>query len=519
MPLQDILIVYLISILLVFLPSFGLAPLFKVAGAPAWKAYVPFYNTWVMQELTGRPKHWVFWQFIPVVGWFITPGIFIEFAKAFGKFGLGHHTLASLFAPFYFPWLAYKDKPKFIGKEGVKKHKKPGWREWVDAAIFAIVAATLIRTFIFEAYTIPSGSMEKSLLVRDFLFVSKLSYGPRIPNTPLSVPFVHNYLPGSSRKSYSEAIKIPYRRWFGSMPKRGDVVVFNFPAGDTVINLPQYQSKDPYYDVIRRLGNGDPNRGRTIVLNDPENYPLAVHPVDKTDNYIKRCVAVAGDRIEVRGGQVYVNGTMPAPPPKAQYTYTFRSRSPLNDDYMQEEFNTTEYGMMPDGSIIINLPYDQVEKFSRQPFLTSPLTPQNEVFNPAEARDLSNMTSSGDVFPQNPSYFPWTKDNMGPIWIPKKGASIELNDSTYLLYERSIRVYERNEFYRQGNRFILNGQPATSYTFKMDYFWMMGDNRHGSQDSRFWGFVPEDRVVGKAWLIWFSWEDGPRWKRLFNIVK
>src|SRR5688572_14357917 len=192
MPLQHLLIVYLISVLLVFLPSFGLAPLFVKAGAPAWKAYVPFYNTWVMQELTKRPKHWVFWQFIPVVGWFITPGIFIEFAKAFGKFGLGHHTLASLFAPFYFPYLAYKENPKFIGAEGVKKHKKKAWREWVDAAIFAVVAATLIRTFIFEAYTIPSGSMEKSLLVRDFLFVSKLSYGPRIPNTPLSVPFVRS---------------------------------------------------------------------------------------------------------------------------------------------------------------------------------------------------------------------------------------------------------------------------------------------------------------------------------------
>lgn len=519
MPLHDILVVYLVSFLLVFLPSFGLAPLFKAAGAPAWKAYIPFYNTWVMQELTQRPKHWVFWQFIPVVGWFITPGIFIEFAKAFGRFSLGEHTLAALFAPFYFPWLGYKEKPKFIGREGVKKHKKAGWREWVDAAIFAIVAATLIRTFIFEAYTIPSGSMEKTLLVRDFLFVSKLSYGPRIPNTPLSIPFVHNYMPGSSRKSYSEAIHIPYRRWFASMPARGDVVVFNFPAGDTVINLPDYQSKDPYYDVIRRLGRGNPEAGRRIVLSDPDNYPLAVHPVDKTDNYIKRCVAVAGDSLEVRAGQVYVNGTMPPPPPKAQYTYTFRTRSPLNDDYMREEFNTTEYGILQDGSIIINLPYDQVEKFSRQPFLTSPLTPQNETFSAADVNDLSPMTSSGDVFPQQASLFPWTKDNMGPVWIPKKGASVVLNDTTYALYQRAIRVYEGNEFYRQGDQFILNGKPVTSYTFRMDYFWLMGDNRHGSQDSRFWGFVPEDRVVGKAWLIWFSWEGGPRWKRLFNIVK
>jgi signal peptidase I len=519
MPIQHILIVYLISTLLVFLPSFGLAPLFKTAGAPAWKAYVPFYNTWVMQELTQRPKHWVFWQFIPVVGWFITPGIFIEFAKAFGKFSLGHHTMAALFAPLYFPYLAYKDKPKFIGKEGVKKHKKAGWREWVDAAIFAVVAATLIRTFIFEAYTIPSGSMEKTLLVRDFLFVSKLSYGPRIPNTPLSVPFVHNYLPGSSRKSYSEAIKIPYTRWFATSPKAGDVVVFNFPAGDTVINLPNYQSKDPYYDVIRRFGRGNPDEGRKIVLSSPDEYPLAVHPVDKTDNYIKRCVAAPGDMLEVRAGQVYLNGKMSIPPPEAQYTYTFRSQRPLNDEYMKDEFNTTEYGMLQNGSIIINLPYNQVDKFSKQPFLSGPLVPENEVYNPTDVNDIDNRTTSGDVYPQNATYFPWTKDNYGPVLIPKKGFSVTLSDSTYTLYERAIRVYEKNDFTRSNGKFFLNGKEVTSYTFKMDYFWMMGDNRHGSQDSRFWGFVPEDRIVGKAWLIWFSWEDGPRWKRLFNIVK
>lgn len=228
MPVQDIFIVYLISILLVFLPSFGLAKLFPKAGQEAWKAYVPFYNTWVMQDIAKRPKHWVFWQFIPVVGWFITPGIFIEFAKVFNRFSFLEHICASLFAPFYFPWLAAKVDaaakdtakkfgkdyiPHFIGAEAVRKHKKAAWREWVDAAIFAIVAATLIRTFIFEAYTIPTSSMEKTLLVKDFLFVSKLSYGTRIPNTPLSIPFLHNYMPGSSGyKSYSTAIEIPYRR-------------------------------------------------------------------------------------------------------------------------------------------------------------------------------------------------------------------------------------------------------------------------------------------------------------------
>ncbi len=274
MPLQQLLVIYLIGTLIVFLPSFGFSKLFAKAGVESWKAYVPFYNTWIIQGLTKRPKHWVFWQFIPVVGWFISPGIFIEFAKLFGKFSLGDHTMAALLGVVYFPWLATRPDTKYYGPELVHKHKKPAWREWVDAAIFAVVAATLIRTFIFEAYTIPSGSMEKTLLIKDFLFVSKLSYGPRIPNTPLSVPFVHNYLPGSSWKSYSEAIKIPYVRWFASSPKRGDVVVFNFPAGDTVINREGYQSFKTYYDLCREKGNGNIEEGRKFILNS-DTLPLA----------------------------------------------------------------------------------------------------------------------------------------------------------------------------------------------------------------------------------------------------
>src|SRR3954453_582710 len=287
MPLSHILIVYFISLLIVFLPSFGLAKMFQKAGVAQWKAFIPYYNTWVMQDLAKRPKHWVFWQFIPVVGWFITPGIFIEFVKLFGRFTLGEHTLAALFAPFYFPYLGYSPKIHYIGPEGAKRYKKPGWREWVDAAVFAIVAATLIRTFVFEAYTIPSGSMEKTLLVNDFLFVSKFSYGPRIPNTPISIPFIHNYIPGTSLKSYTSIVELPYIRWFPAPVKREDVVVFNFPAGDTVINLPDYQSLRPYYSVCRELGNGDINKGRQIVLGNPDEYPLAIHPPDKSDNYIK----------------------------------------------------------------------------------------------------------------------------------------------------------------------------------------------------------------------------------------
>jgi len=512
MPLTHFFIVYLIGTLIVFLPSFGFAKLFEKAGVPAWKAYVPFYNTWVMQDLAKRPKHWVFWQFIPVVGWFISPGIFIEFTKLFGKFGLGHHTAASLAAPVYFPYLAIKEDPKYIGPEAVKKHKKKAWREWVDAAIFAIVAATLIRTFVFEAYTIPSGSMEKTLLIKDFLFVSKLSYGPRIPNTPLSVPFVHNYLPGSSRKSYSEAIQIPYTRWFGTSPKRGDVVVFNFPAGDTVINKDDYQSKHPYYQLCRELGNGDVDKGRQIILNDPDQYPLAVHPVDKTDNYIKRCVAVAGDTVQIINSDVYLNGEIQKLPPYSQLDYDVTTTQPLDGDFAKSEFdidifNPQESMAMNNNRYRLLLTAKSVEKMKASPLIKSiqPIVDTLPAYN----------ASFEDYVYNNK----WTVDNYGKIWVPKKGSAIILNDSTYSIYQRVIRVYERNDLVVKGGKYFINGKETASYTFKMDYYWMMGDNRHQSQDSRFWGFVPEDRIVGKAWMIWFSYDGSPRWKRFFNIVK
>lgn len=513
MPFSHILTVYLISILIVLLPSFGLAKMFQKAGVASWKAYIPFYNTWVMQDVAKRPKHWVFWQFIPVVGWFISPGIFIEFVKLFGRFSFGEHTLAALFAPFYFPYLGYSDKVRYIGVEGAKHYKKAGWREWVDAAVFAIVAATLIRTFIFEAYTIPSGSMEKTLLINDFLFVSKFSYGPRIPNTPLSIPFVHNYIPGTSMKSYTTALKIPYIRWFASPVKRGDVVVFNFPEGDTVINLPEYQSFHPYYTLMREEGGGDVNKGRQIILSDPDKYPLAIHPVDKSDNYIKRCVGIAGDTLKIVKGIVYIDNVAQNFPSKSLMPYLVETNGQLLDEeIMKEEYNVDvnnpqEYAVVGTDKYIMNLTADAAEKLKKASLIRSfNLYVEDSAFYTAQMNNY--------VFEHG-----WTVDKYGPIWIPKKGSTLTLRPDNYSIYERAIRVYEHNELEMKNGKFYLNGKETSSYTFKMNYYWMMGDNRHGSQDSRFWGFVPEDRVVGKAWMIWFSWEGGPRWNRLFRIVK
>ena len=452
--------------------------------------------------------HWFFWQFIPVVGWFVTLGIYVEWVKLFGKFKLYQHTLTVL-APFlYFIYVGNNKKDRFLGVPAVKAHKKTATREWIDAAIFAIVAATLIRTFIFEAYTIPTGSMEKTLLVNDFLFVSKLTYGPRIPNTPLSVPFIHASLPWSHAKSYSELIKIPYTRWFASPVKRNDVVVFNFPAGDTVINRDEYQSLRPYYDVMRNLGRGDVDLGRKLIMEDPESYPLVTRPVDKKENYIKRCVAIAGDTLLIKDGIVHINDLKPFLPPKSESPYYVMTEGQqLNEDVLKEEYdvdinNIDEFQVTGTPNIYrMLLTNDAMQKMRKAGLRVEPV-----------------LNEAPEVYPFD-SYHKWTEDNFGPIWIPAKGATLTLTDENYSIYERAIRTYEHNELERRNGKFFINGVETNQYVFKMNYYWMMGDNRHASQDSRYWGFVPEDHIVGSAWLIWMSFDHGIRWNRLLKRIK
>jgi len=509
MSTHQLLVLVIIQLLILLLPSVGLYKMFEKAGAPGWKAFIPFYNTYVMLELAERPKHWVFWQLIPVVGWFISMGIYVEFVKAFGKFHFYEHAMAALVPVLYFPYLGYNKNDRFLGSGVVKKHKKGTAREWIDAGVFAIVAATLIRTFVFEAYTIPTGSMEKTLLINDFLFVSKFSYGPRIPNTPLSIPFVHNTMPITNGNSYVEWIKIPYTRWFSSPVKRKDVVVFNFPAGDTVINLENYQSQRPYYDVARELGRGNMDSGRQIILDQPDNFPLVIRPVDKQENYIKRCVAVAGDTLQIKDQVVYIDGQAQVFPPESQTYYDVELKGPLPDEsVMKEEYNldVSEDDYRTTGTpnqYVMLLTWAAREKMLKNGLAKS-IVPQ--------------IDSSHDVYPYDHIHV-WSRDNYGPIWIPAKGSILTLTKDNYTIYERAIRVYEGNKFEMKDGKFYVNDQPVTQYTFKMNYYWMMGDNRHGSQDSRYWGFVPEDHVVGEAWLIWMSWNKGVRWNRLFKKIK
>lgn len=481
----------------------GMYGMFIKAGIPAWKALVPFYNTWCIVEKLKLKKWWFFFQLVPIAGQFITIWILIKFVEHFGRFGIGHHAL-TVFLPFiYFPYLGFSKDERYAGESVANNYKKSATREWIDAAAFAVVAATLIRTFVFEAYTIPTPSMEKTLLVNDFLFVSKSAYGPRIPNTPVAMPFVHHTMPFVNAKSYSEWIHIPYTRWFAEPVKRNDAVVFNFPANDTLINDEMnFGSKRTYYDAIREMG-------RDQVW---QNYAdlIITRPVDKRENFIKRCVAVAGDTLQIKNTILYINGVAQPYPIESELFYNVQTSSPLDEDELQsfgihtnpEQQEFMGYG---NGMYIINMTPGEKGKLAAL---------KNVVKIDVQINPVSN-----GLYPYYDTAVHWSVDNFGPLWVPKKGATIQLTPDNYIRYERCIRTYEGNELEKKNGKIYLNRAEATSYTFKMDYYWLMGDNRHNSLDSRYWGFVPEDHVVGKASLIWFSWEKGPRWKRLFNVIR
>jgi signal peptidase I len=394
-----------------------------------------------------------------------------------------------------------------------KKKNPPGGRqtkvvEWIDAIIFAVIAASFIRMFFIEAYTIPTSSMEKSLLVGDYLFVSKVAYGPKTPNTPISFPFVHNTLPLSrTKKSYVEWVKRPYKRLkgFGNI-KNNDVVVFHFPEGDTVALYMQNQS---YYQLIRSYG-------RQRVWNEPRNFgEIVSHPVDKRENYIKRCIGLPGDVIQMNRGQVTVNGQ-----PQQRI-------DGIQQNYLVQTNGTS---INPRALDRLNIAEDDRTVFSGERYMF-PLIEENVealkgFANVVSVDKLEENPGEWDpmVFPHDKNY-PWNVDNFGPITIPAKGQHVKLTMENLPFYKRIIHVYENNELTVNGNDIVINGETTDSYTFKMNYFWMMGDNRHNSADSRMWGFVPEDHVVGKASFIWLSlnkdqsFPKNVRLRRMFQFIK
>lgn len=381
--------------------------------------------------------------------------------------------------------------------------------EWVNAIIFATVVASLIHIYLFQMYVIPTSSMEKSLLVGDYLYVSKVAYGPKMPNTPIAFPFVHHTMPGSqTKKSYSECIKWDYHRLKGlGSVERGDAVVFNFPAGDTVL---LEQQNVTYYDVLREYeAQFGKERAREQLAKD---FTIISRPIDKREHYIKRCVGMSGDTLQIIDSEIYINSQKQEPNEGRQFFHTVQVQKPLSE-YAIKNLNITEYQYnSTQGVYYMALTKSAADKLSKMKDVIS-------------VKRYSEQGTSSAVYPHD-GREGWNGDNYGPIWIPKRGATITLTDENYPLYERVIRLYEGNTLERaEDGSFIINGTKSNEYTFKMDYYWMMGDNRHNSADSRYWGFVPEDHIVGKASFVWLSLDPDKsfpqniRWERMFRRVK
>ncbi|MDL2255061.1 signal peptidase I [Parabacteroides sp. OttesenSCG-928-G06] len=434
---------------------------------------------------------------------------------------LGLIVIADIFLTKFVPWGAWKR---------TKNPKLRNALEWVDDIIFALIAVYLINLFVFQNYQIPSSSLEKSLLVGDYLFVSKLSYGPRVPNTPLSFPLVQNTLPIVNSKSYFDWPHWGYKRVKGlGEVKRNDIVVFNFPAGDTVAL--KMQNPD-YYALVETFGRD------AIHLNKATYGDVIYRPVDKRENYVKRCIGMPGDSLQIRNNQVYINGVAAENPENMQLNYILETNgSPFTEEhYRLMNISKEDRRDSKLSDFVAQSPLHEYLGFQKNasgqynPLYCFPLTKKAL----AIAERLPNVVKvvvDPEAIHSSYPYYPvdfetgWGRDDYGPIWIPKKGTTIELDAFNLALYRRCIQNYENNTLEVKGGTVYINDKPATSYTFQYDYYWMMGDNRHKSADSRSWGFVPEDHVVGKPILIWLSldkdrklFDGGIRWNRLFRTV-
>jgi signal peptidase I len=530
---------WLIFILLVqIIHGIGTWKLYVKADRKGWEAFVPVYNGIILMQIINRPKYWVLLLFIPVINLFIFPIIWIETLRTFGKKSTLDMILGVITLGFYIAYVNYTQEITYHANRDLTAPNKT--MDTLGSLSFAIVVATLVHTYFIQPYTIPTSSLEKSLLVGDFLFVSKFHYGARTPMTPIAAPMVHDTLPFIKTKSYTSKPSLPYFR-FPALQKieRNDIVVFNWPT-DTLFNM--YIAADKKYEK----------------------------PIDKKTNYVKRCTAIPGDKIEIKDGTIFINGKESILPERAkpQYFYLIKTNNVSTDDIKSFYQISEGYPLFEikneiwdkpllKEELIIRYNFKEIVKDSTTSVVTGNIDQEiyqklglqfspNYFYGNLTAEKYEKLTSDSrinsvkrqisttaedGIFPDLQDGKPslknnWNRDNMGPIYIPEAGKTVELNKETLPFYKKIINEYEGNDLKVNGDEIRINGQVATSYTFKQDYYWMMGDNRHNSLDSRYWGFVPADHIVGKPIFIWMSIDginDGLknwsiRWDRLFTTV-
>jgi signal peptidase I len=481
---------YIIIAPFLILAAVGYWKLFEKAGKSGWAAFIPFYSTWVMLKISGRPAWWIIWLFIPLANYVFTIGIFIDFIRSYGKFALREQLAGIILAFIYLPKWGFEKRTVYMGPSASDEFKQehriygrsPVYSRWAITLGLLLGIVLFIRAFILSTYVIPTASMERTLLKGDYIILSKISYGARLPITPVADPYSGAHLGHSPIKAYWGAIQWPYHRLpgFGQV-QRGDIIVFNYPL-DT--------------------------------LDNP--------PVDEQETYMKRCEGVPGDTVYAAGAQQFVNGKPCVNVPGQQMDYTVISKGNSVNPQLFKQLHISHYydsdsiATMTAASANALKQYSNIVSVLPYIFKKGISDTLNAVF---PAYLPIPLTLNGKIHD-----YKWNIDNYGPIIIPKRGWTVKLDSLTFPLYERCISVYERNTVQVNSNNIFINGVKTNAYTFKMNYYWVIGDNLHDSEDSRYWGFVPEDHIVGKAVMIYMSWDtDAPffskmRWERMFTLI-
>ncbi len=509
--------------------------LYVKAGYKAWQAVVPVYNAVILMKIIRRSPYWVILLFVPIINLIMFPVIWVELLRNFGRTKPYESYVTVFSLGFYLFLVGHDNQSNYQTEDDLKKQKKTS--EWVSSILFAVVAATLVHTYFMQPYAIPTGSLERTLRIGDFLLVSKFHYGARVPMTTVAAPMVHDTLPLARTRSYLKKPQLPYLRLPGFQSvKKNDIVVFSWPA-----------------DTVRQFFVAEKGVKK---------------PIDKKSNYVKRCVGTPGDTLEIIDGFVHINGKQLQLSDRAKpmYDHTVYARKGVSSRWLEaieaegytrtfraEQLNQTQYNAMTPYLLGMSQNENYIELVTAAQGIPSSVLRQHrislkEITTQEREVNLTDQmyqklagqegidsivkklelkgTSGYNIFPQTPEEYQWNNDQLGPLFIPKRGSSVALNEKTYPLYKKIIREYEHNTLSKEGDSFLLNGEKATSYTFKMDYYWMMGDNRHHSEDSRTWGFVPEDHIVGKPVFIWMSWDNfnqglfswKGRWERFFTTV-